>query len=176
MRGEKAEPEEQVQYPGADVPVPGLRAPTVRVPALVNSMPRIALKHCGAFGSFLRSYLSKCPTSPDEKTHCGSLWPMPLPYPEAFEGGERSGGATWRKRRTSLQVALLSWLHLGRPGCCPPGVRLGARLSSKQWKRVRILEWLSEDANLDLLEGAFFCTLSQKPGSAIQGRFFNSRG
>ena len=147
MSGVGALPEVQVGIDGVDVSLPGVRAPTVRVPALVNSLPRIALKHCGSFGSFLRSYLSKCPTSRDEKTLSSSLWPMPLPYPEAFDGGGRNGGPTWRKRRTCLQVAMLSWLHLGRPGVCPPDVRLGARLSSKQWKRVRILEWLSEDSN-----------------------------
>ena len=147
MNGVGALPEVQVGIDGVDVSLPGVRAPTVRVPALVNSLPRIALKHCGSFGSFLRSYLSKCPTSRDEKTLSSSLWPMPLPYPEAFDGGGRSGGPTWRKRRTCLQVAILSWLHLGRPGACPPDVRLGARLSSKQWKRVRMLEWLSEDSN-----------------------------
>ena len=127
--------------------LPGLRAPTVRVPALVNSLPRIALKYCGSFGSFLRSLLSKCPSLRDEDTRCGSLWPMPLPYPEAFQGGCREGGASWRKRRTCLQVAILCWLHLGKPSAGPSTIRLGARLSSKQWRRVRMLEWLSEDAN-----------------------------
>ena len=110
-------------------------------------LPRIALKYCGSFGSFLRSYLSKCPALRDEETHCGSLWPMPLPYPEAFQGGCREGGASWRKRRTCMQVAILCWLHLGKPPACPPRIRLGARLSSKQWRRVRMLEWLSEDSN-----------------------------
>lgn len=70
---------------------------------------------------------------------------MPPPYPEAFREGSVS--CVWRKRRLCLQVMALSWLYLGRPSSCPKCILIGRRLSSKQWKIVRLLEKLSEDSN-----------------------------
>jgi len=41
----------------------------------------------------------------------------------------------------------MDWLYLGRPSVCPPLLWLGRKLTGRQWKRVRLLEELSEDAN-----------------------------
>ena len=128
------------------VVVPGSRAPSVKIPALVNSLPRLALKYTGKFGSFLRTFLSRKPRSRDEGTSLGPLWPIPVPYPEAF-GASSAYSATWRKRRTCIQVCCLNWLYLGRPATCPPELWLGQRLSSRQWRRVKLLGELSEDGN-----------------------------
>ena len=128
------------------VVVPGSRAPPVKDPALVNSLPRLVMRHAGKLSSFFRSFLSRQPRPRDEGTSLGPLWPMPAPYPEAF-GASSAFNVTWRKRRTCLQICLLNWLFLGRPAVCPPGLWLGQRLSARQWRRVKMLEDLSEDGN-----------------------------
>lgn len=128
------------------VVVPGSRAPPVKIPALLNSLPRLVLKHAGNFGSFLRTFLSRKPPSRDERTSLGPLWPMPVPYPEAF-GASSAYDVTWRKRRTCLQICCLNWLALGKPAVCPPGLWLGLKLTARQWRRVRLFEELSEDGN-----------------------------
>ena len=126
--------------------VPGARAPTVYVPALVNSLSRLIIKHGGRLGSFLRSFFTAEPTPGKSGTHSSSLWPMPLPYPEAFSKVAETS-SSWRKRRTCLEIVLLDWFFLGKPSAAPPGLKLGAKLSGKQWRRVRQLEMLSEDKN-----------------------------
>ena len=130
--------------------VPGSRAPTVRVPALMNSMLRLLAKHTGRLSRFLHSFLSNKPQPLSEVTSLGPLWPMPIPYPEVF-GREPAFGASWKKRRTVLQVVILDWLYLGRPAVCPRQLWLGRSLSPRQWKRVKLMEDLGEDAN-SLLE------------------------
>lgn len=138
--------EEMEEHFGPHVNVPGLRAPTVHVPALVNSLSRLISKHGGRLATFFKSLFTAEPYSGGQSTHSGCLWPMPLPFPEAFRSGE-SFPATWRKRRTCLQVLVLDWLFLGKPTACPSCIRIGAKLSGKQWRRVRLLEHLSEDSN-----------------------------
>lgn len=72
---------------------------------------------------------------------------MPLPYPEAFDGGARDGGPSWRKRRVCLLVALMDWLFLGKPAAAPSALAIGKRLTGKQWRRIRLVEHLLEDRN-----------------------------
>lgn len=127
--------------------VPGLKAPTIHVPSLVNSMVRMLLKCGGSLASFVLSCLSPNPSRRDDGTLNNSIWPMPLPYYEAFEGDAVKSLRTWRKRRLCLQVMTLNWLFLGRPDVAPEMLRCSRRLSSKQWRTVCLLEWLSEDLN-----------------------------
>lgn len=126
--------------------VPGSRAPSINVPALVNSMMRLVLKYGATLSTFVRSVLTANPGSDRQSAHSKPMWPIPVPYPESFMGG---GGGTsgWKKRRVCLQVLVLDWLFLGKPKACPPSLKLGAKLSSKQWRRVRHMEFLSEDSN-----------------------------
>ena len=126
--------------------VPGLRAPTVLVPQLVNSLCRVLLKAGGPLASFVHSVLSRKP-NPDISKGPSSkdLWPMAPPYPEAFRASGSS--FTWRKRRMNLQVLTLDWLWLGRPMSAPPGIAVGCRLSRRQWSVVKLLEFLAEDGN-----------------------------
>ena len=130
-----------------EVHVPGARAPTVKVPALVNSIPRLVLKYGATFGAFVKTALSNKPFLRDEEAQRGDLWPMPVPYPEAFDGGVREGGASWRKRRVCLLVLLMDWFFLGKPAVAPSRVVVGRKLSAKQWKRIRLIEHLVEDGN-----------------------------
>ena len=128
------------------VVVPGARAPSVKVPGLLNSMPRLLLKHGSKLRSFFASFLSNKPQLRDGATSQRPLWPLPVPYPELFEAGSL-GRFSWRKRRTAFQVVLLNWLHLGRPVVCPDELWPGRKLSRRQWSRVRLLEDLCEDGN-----------------------------
>ena len=94
--------------------VPGLRAPTVLVPQLVNSLCRVLLKTGGPLASFVHSVFSRKP-NPDKQKGPSSrdVWPMAPPYPEVFRSA--GGALTWRKRRMNMQVLTLDWLWLGRP-------------------------------------------------------------
>ena len=128
------------------VHVPGSRAPSVKVPAFVNSWLRVVTKYAAKLATFVQSFLSNMPRPHEEDHSLRGLWPMPVPYPEVF-GRDSAFGGSWRKRRLVLQVLVLNWLHLGRPHSCPGLLWPGRRLSARQWRRVRLLEHLSEDMN-----------------------------
>ena len=129
--------------------VPGSAASTVHVASLVNSLPRWLLRsHCSLAG-FLRSIV-QCPadrtdaaTSPSRGS---STWPMPLPYPEVFSRGCSVSGLH-HKRMVCLHVMVLDWLCLNRPSAAPRELRLGARLTPKQWSAVAVLKRLAWDGN-----------------------------
>jgi hypothetical protein len=126
--------------------IPGSRAPTVFVPALVNSLLRLVLKYGFKLRSFLHSYLSNQPCPGDQGTRDGSPWPMPIPYPEVFRAGG-GGASVWKKRRVSFEILILNCFTLGKPSTCPSTLWLGRRLSAAQWRAVRSLENRSEDLN-----------------------------
>ena len=136
-----------------EVPVPGERAPTVRVSAMVNSLPRWLLKTRCSLAGFLLSIVknpssvshSTSALSSAEKSNAG-LWPMPIPYPEVFTGRCRSPDA-WLKKLVSLEVVVLSWLHLGCPDGAPVSLRLGSSLTRHQWNVVMMMRGLSADSN-----------------------------
>ena len=127
----------------------GSRAPTIAVAPFLNSWPRLLLRSGGALGEFLQSMLNIVPENRDDSTGCGSTWPIPMPYPEAFRSS--GTGSMWRKKRLCLQVLVLNWFWLGVPSKCPDILWLGRRLSARQWRIVSTLENLAEDAN-SLLE------------------------
>ena len=138
----------------SEVKAPGSRAPTVRVKGLVNSLPRWILSCEGSLRGFLRTIISlpqesKSPTSRLSRAEAygRSLWPIPVPFPEVFrEGG--CGDEGWQKKLLSLEVVVLSWLNLGCPDVAPAFLRLGSRLTAKQWDVVHYLRRLSFDDNL----------------------------
>eukprot|EP00435_Cladocopium_sp_Y103_P024002 s4132_g5.t2 len=109
-------------------------------------MLRLLAKHSDNLSGFLQTFLSNEPRPREEVISLGPLWPIPLPYPEVF-GRQPAFGASWRKRRLSVQVLVMNWLYLGRPGVCPAVLWLGRKLTPRQWQRIRLLEELSEDAN-----------------------------
>ena len=118
-------------------------APEVLVPQLMNSMPRLLLKSCDSLSRFLQSMLGSIPSLRDEGT-LQNTWPIPIPFPEAFRAFDVG---SWRKRRLSLQVVVLDWLFLGKPAACPTGLRIGCKLSARQWRVVSRMEFLAEDMN-----------------------------
>lgn len=76
-----------------------------------------------------------------------STWPMPLPYPEVFvKGGSDVHDAPW-KRLVCLQVVAFDWLVLNRPHKAPDCLRIGQKLSARQWSVVKNLEFLVRDGN-----------------------------
>lgn len=132
-----------------EVRVPGSGAPSLSVPSLLNSLPRLLLKCDGSLSTFLQSMIhSIVPLPPDEATpQSGAIWPMPFPYPETFGASACSKSKTsWRKSRTNLHVTCLNWLWSG--GRCNFSKGFGnSRLSTRQWRTVRLLEAQSEDEN-----------------------------
>ena len=131
---------------GSKIHVPGARAPEIDVAAFLNSWPRLMLKCPGRLSSFLHGVLSGSPLLEDEGTPAHALWPVPLPYPEVFRSGA-DGATAWRKRRVCLQLVVLNWLYLGQVSGAPRSLKLGQRLSPGQWRLVRLLESLADDAN-----------------------------
>ena len=129
--------------------VPGSRASTVHVASIVNSLPRWLLRNQCGFASFLRTIIqSPADRKVPATSHVGNpaVWPMALPYPEVFRGGN-SDSSRHRKRLVCLQVALLDWLMLNRPRVAPRELRLGRKLSAKQWSAVQVLLHLAWDGN-----------------------------
>ena len=126
--------------------VPGAKAPEIDVHRLLNSWPRLLLKCNGELATFVQSMLSGDPLLCDEGTPPSLLWPVPLPYPEVFRSGG-GDGSFWRKRRLSVQLMVLDWLYLGKPKTAPRTLKLGQRLTSGQWRIVKLLEGLAEDDN-----------------------------
>ena len=139
----------------ADTKLPGMDASTVRVSSVVNSLPRWILNTKGSLKGFLLSILKPIGdvSSPTSRLKASappgaSVWPMPVPYPEAF-GSSQHGvcRVLWEKKLVSLQVIVLSWLHLNRPSSAPVFLRLGGWLTSKQWSAVKTMLRLVCDSN-----------------------------
>ena len=70
--------------------------------------------------------------------------------PEAFRGGRPDTSSLARKRLICLQVVLLGWFVLGSPSVAPRILKLGARLSAKQWSIVHNLQHLAFDSNFPI--------------------------
>ncbi len=126
--------------------VPGASAPSLHIPSFVNSWTRLLKSMNCNLSSFVQSMLSKKPHRRDDGTLHKNLWPIPIPYPEAFSRGAPFE-EVWRKKRLCLQLATLDWLWLGRPSAAPDSIMLGRRLSSRQWRVVTLLESLADDLN-----------------------------
>ena len=77
------------------VSIPGSRAPTIYVPAFVNSWRRVVSKYGGKLATSVKSFLSNKPWSCDGDHSLRALWPIPPPYPEVF-GGDCAFGSLWR--------------------------------------------------------------------------------
>ena len=130
--------------------LPGAGAATISVPGFLNSLPRLLLKTKGSLRGFLRSIVQ----NPADEMSCTSTpggittWPCPLPYPEVFKRGACSHVPDAHlKRLVCLQVAVLNWLMLGRAEVAPTSLRLGTRLTARQWTAVKMLEHLAVDRN-----------------------------
>ena len=90
--------------------IPGLRAPTVLVPQLVNSLCRVLLKAGGPLASFVHSVLSRKPNPEISKgPFPRDLWPMAPPYPEAF----RSSPIVWWFSHLAEKEDEFTSSHLG---------------------------------------------------------------
>jgi hypothetical protein len=140
--------------------LPGAGATTVRISALMNSLPRWFLKTSGTLRSFLLSILSlpRHTSSMSTSQSRYSVWPMPLPYPEVFckSGKRSSGNRDDLKRLVSMQVVCLNWLALGCPKAAPSCLALGNRLLAKQWSAVKYLSYLCVDGCTPLSVDAAF--------------------
>ena len=128
--------------------LPGSAASVIKVPAFLNSLPRWLLSiQCG-FQGFLRSILMNLECNGRSTCTTNSVWPMPLPSPEVFRSGAGSSVAMAHvKRLVSLQIAFLDWFVLGRPTGAPMCIRLGRRLTSRQWSVVKKFQEIVVDGN-----------------------------
>ena len=134
------------------VHVPGSSAATVQVQGLLNSLPRLVLKTHGTLRGFLLSMLKfpRRAMNASPTVSSSAVWPMPIPYPEAFVRGFHTltaAGAWDLKRAISMQVVCFSWLALGSPSAAPRCLAIGTKLSAQQWSFVRYLERLAVDGN-----------------------------
>lgn len=132
-----------------EMKLPGATATSIKVPAFLNSLPRLMLKTKGSLQGFLLSLVSsRGPANGSTSLPSSTTWPMPIPYPEVFskKALDRVVDSHW-KRLISLQVVVLSWLALGCPSRAPGDLCLGRKLSAAQWSVVRMLEHLSSDGN-----------------------------
>lgn len=148
--------------------VPGMRASSVRVAAVVNSLPRWLLQTRCDLQGFLRSILQSPRIAHSDATMPAgaSLWPIPVPYPEAFcSSAQSSRAGLWRKRLLSLQIVVLDWFVLGSPRVAPKSLRLGAKLTAKQWTVVSTLRHSNWDSN----SIEFIADLMGRSASKVEG-------
>ena len=119
--------------------LPGESASTVDPVNFWASLPRLILRSNNSFACFLRCLLKKTPRIPQTLgTTSASLWPMPLPY--RFRAASLDGGVRALRNAVDLVVALLNWLHLGRPHRAPAELCQPAPLRGEQRAAVRRLE------------------------------------
>lgn len=97
----------------SETKVPGSDAPEILVPQMMNSLPRPLLKACDGLGRFLHSMLGSVPSLRDDGTQQG-VWPIPIPYPEAFRSLDSN---QWRKRRLVLQIVALDCMVVFGEAC-----------------------------------------------------------
>ena len=122
--------------------LPGEDASTVTGASLVNSLPRWLLKSKCNLSSFLHSIVAEPKDVDDRPTfRFGEadfsdrpLWPMAVPYPEVFTKKVDSDDA-WLKKLISLQVVVLSWLHLGEPAAAPISLCFGKQALRRTMER-----------------------------------------
>ena len=135
--------------------VPGSEAATVRVPGFWNSFPRILADKSSGLGSFFKSMCSMRPPARDEgRTPLPVVWPIPIPFPGLFQD-DASGTRAWRRKRLCLQIVVMDWLWLGKPSIAPRAISLGQALTSRQWKVIKLLTHLGEDANSPITVASF---------------------
>ena len=125
---------EQPQPAGESADVPGADAPTVKVSALVNSLPRWLLKSSCSLSGFLRSFF-------DTPKYIGypyfqftlSHLAYAAPLSRSFSGSSKP---LWQKRAVCLQVLVLDWLVLDCPRTVPQELRcVVGRLEFLSWDR-----------------------------------------
>ena len=132
----------------ATLKLPGSAASTIKVPAFLNSLPRWLLSIPCGLQSFLRSILKNPGRNGRSTCTTTSTWPMPVPFPEVFSKGAAGNVAMAHvKRLVSLQVVIFDWFVLGRPSEAPGDIRLGRRLTSRQWTVVKNFQELVVDGN-----------------------------
>ena len=114
---------------------------------------------------------SSRPCPRDDGSPGAVVWPIPLPYPEIF-CGRGVGRDLWKRKRLCLQIVVLNWLWLGQPSVAPISIAIGQKLTSRQWRTVRLLEHLAEDGNsLTKVEAADMGRVASKTeGSAFELR------
>ena len=117
--------------------LPGEQASAVDPVNFWASLPRAILRSNNAFACFLRCLLKKKPRSPQTLgITSASLWPMPLPF--RFRTSSLDAPERALRNAVDLVVALLNWLHLGRPHrapaelCQPGGLRGEQRAAVKR--------------------------------------------
>ncbi len=76
---------------------------------------------------------------------------MPIPFPEVCRSGSLDGSRDGAlKCGVNAMVLVLKHLHLAQPSVAPSCLRLGNRLSKRQWDSVALLKsflksWVEED-------------------------------
>ena len=145
--------------PGVSKSSPGEAASTVWIPAFLNSLPRWLMRLKCSLSGFLRSIVKMPAGDVHPTSETSSTWPMPVPFPEAFTSGSHLLADCSTKRLISLQVVVFDWLVLGRPAVAPSCLKLGRRLTARQWTVVHTLEHLSFDGNTQKFVDA--CTVGR---------------
>ena len=111
--------------------LPGEAASAVDPVNFWAALPRHILRSENSFSCFLRCLVKRRPFLPQASGTTSSLiWPMPLPYRFKTAGFDKATQA--RHNAVDLVVALLDWLHLGRPHVAPKDLLSRAKLSGEQ--------------------------------------------
>ena len=129
------------QPPG--IKVPGSGASTFSGVGFFKGALRRILDTSSGFGYFARSLVSHSYAQDCTTTPRADGFPMPLPYVEVMKPGlddSAAGGEIALKRGVNSIILALNYLHLGRPRRVPACIKLGSKLSRRQWEMVRVIK------------------------------------
>ena len=123
--------------------LPGSRACTYVGQSQFHSLLRQLTSAKCRLGSFARSFCCRHFNRDRHGTAFKSLYPMPLPYPEALaRGNSDRGDVLSLKRGVCSVVIVLNFVFLGRPRHCSEELRINRPLNKMQWDGIRRMEHL----------------------------------
>ena len=141
---EGAAGEEKHQPDG--IRLPGSRAGTFSGEKIFHALLRYLTRSSCRLGGYARSFCQRrFDPATRQETAFKSLFPMPLPYPEALRKGAREGGGRLAmKKAVCAVVIVLNYLYSNRPRAVDKSEEMNRPLNKRQWEGVRHFERLLE--------------------------------
>ena len=133
-------------YQPDGIRLPGSQAGTFSGEKIFHALLRYVTKSSCRLGSYARSFCQRrFDPATRRETAFKSLFPMPLPYPEALRKGAReSEGRLALKKAICAVVIVLNYLYSNRPRSVDKEEELNRPLNKKQWEGVKHFEGLLE--------------------------------
>ena len=126
--------------------LPGAGAGTFSGEKIFHSLLRYVTRSSCRLGGYARSFCQRrFDSATRRETAFKSLFPMPLPFPEALRKGARdSSGRLAIKKAICAVVIILNYLYNNRPRSIGKEEEMNRPLNRRQWEGVRHFEAILE--------------------------------